>query len=262
MLAVGVTVSACTQTPTQERISRADALAIASSIRTARIVDRSAAKLTDWQTLRAVAPMNRTGSDTAHPVWLVAMAGAVDLHGPAWQPGSVVVLIDAVDGTIESTNTDTSAWPVYWPKLTDRSPLPLEPRVQDDIATRADLAQIQTLAASWRPLLPLTVPTGYTYQRVHCAQCRDGFSIALDGSSGEWIRISESRSQSSSSANKPDPIDVYRSVLTPVSLASGTWLEQPWDGTVILMLRTAERRITVDGTASREQLEALAASLL
>ena len=63
------------------------------------------------------------------------------------------------------------------------------------------------------------------------------------------------------------PMNAFKSVLHPVSLANGTWFEMqqqhaPWLGEWILMRRFGDVAVEIDGLTSRQDLEQFAASLV
>lgn len=148
---------------------------------------------------------------------------------------------------------------------------------QPEALQQAALADLHTLLTqvSFHPLLPsgLSLPRGNLYERVVWGSLpATSFGIFItatnNASAGSRaIHVDESYMTPSDLADPRYPMNAFKSLLQPVTLANGVWYEMrqqhdPWKGEWILMTLRGNVAVEVDGLESRAQLDAFAGSLV
>ena len=140
----------------------------------------------------------------------------------------------------------------------------------------AALQDIRLLRSAliFKPFLPanLVLPAGDLYNRVTWGSAPvNGFGIfisAQSGSSGSRaIHMDESLESSAELLDPSFPMNAFKSILRPVTLSNGVWLEMqqqhaPWRGEWILMRLDGNIAIEIDGLSSKQLLTQFAASLV
>jgi len=129
----------------------------------------------------------------------------------------------------------------------------------------ADLAHLKH-TLPWHPILPSSLPRGFRYFRIDQTDAyRYGFSIEIYGPQNQTLRVQEAPYQAPTAATKPDPMVVFRTQLSAMTLANGTWMAQefPGPGQWILMRTWRGLRIYVDGNGNvpKDTLEEFAGTL-
>jgi hypothetical protein len=141
-----------------------------------------------------------------------------------------------------------------------------------EVAAVKDLRALPS-AMAFTPLLPahLALPSGDLYNRVTWASPAGGFGVFITspyGTAGSRaIHMDQSLDSAADLASPSFPMNAFKSVLQPVSLANGTWFEMqqehaPWLGEWILMRRFGNIAVEIDGLISKQGLEQFAASLV
>lgn len=126
---------------------------------------------------------------------------------------------------------------------------------------------------TFKPFLPsdLALPAGDLYNRVTWAAPADGFGIFISGQSGSAgsraIHVDESLESPLDLLDPRFPMNAFKSILRPVRLSNGVWLEMqqqhaPWRGEWILMRLDGNIAIEIDGLSSRLLLTQFAESLV
>jgi hypothetical protein len=129
-------------------------------------------------------------------------------------------------------------------------------------------------ALIFKPFLPsnLVLPAGDLYNRVTWGSAPvNGFGIFISAQSGSAgsraIHMDESLESSTDLLDPSFPMNAFKSILRPVTLSNGVWLEMqqqhaPWRGEWILMRLDGNIAIEIDGLSSKQLLTQFAASLV
>jgi hypothetical protein len=140
----------------------------------------------------------------------------------------------------------------------------------------AAMNDLRTLKSelTFQPFLPseLVLPAGDLYNRVTWgsapASAFGMFISAHSGSAGSRVIHMDESSESRANLLDPRfPLNAFKSILHPVSLSNGSWLDMqqkhgPWQGEWILMRLYGNVAIEIDGLSSKLELEQFAASLI
>lgn len=144
-------------------------------------------------------------------------------------------------------------------------------QLEEELALH-DLRLLQT-QLTFKPLLPpsLSLPPGHSYKGVVWGSApANGFGIFIssqDPTAGNRaIHIDESAMSPTDLADPRFPMNAFKSVLKPVTLANGVWYEmqqqhEPEMGAWILATLRGNIAIQIDGLESREALEQFAGRL-
>ena len=129
-------------------------------------------------------------------------------------------------------------------------------------------------ALTFKPFLPsnLVLPAGDLYNRVTWASAPvNGFGIfisaQLRSAGSRAIHMDESLESSADLLDPSFPMNAFKSILRPVTLSNGVWLEMqqqhaPWRGEWILMRVDGNVAIEIDGLSSKQLIAQFAASLV
>jgi hypothetical protein len=129
-------------------------------------------------------------------------------------------------------------------------------------------------ALIFKPFLPseLVLPAGDLYNRVTWGSAPvNGFGIFISAQSGSAgsraIHMDESLESPTDLLDPSFPMNAFKSILRPVRLSNGLWLEMqqqhaPWLGEWILMRLDGNVAIEIDGLSSKLLLTQFAESLV
>ena len=146
----------------------------------------------------------------------------------------------------------------------------------EGLLQEAALHDIRVLRSAliFKPFLPsnLVLPAGDLYNRVTWSSAPvNGFGIFISAQSGlagsRAIHMDESLESSADLLDPSFPMNAFKSILRPVTLSNGIWLEMqqqhaPWRGEWILMRLDGNVAIEIDGLSSKQLVEQFAVSLV
>ena len=162
------------------------------------------------------------------------------------------------------------------PRTSDAGHQPVKLTEPERLLQEAALEDLRTLRSElvFKPFLPsdLILPAGDLYNRVTWGSAPvNGFGIFISAQSGSAgsraIHMDESLESSTDLLDPSFPMNAFKSILRPVTLSNGVWLEMqqqhaPWRGEWILMRLDGNIAIEIDGLSSKQLLTQFAASLV